>query len=221
MLAASGYETVRRTVDLVEGQSQTIRLELVQSQAEPEPAEPTRVAVRLAPAPRKEPTPSSLPPAAHTPAWVWISGASGILLGGVAVGFALDARAQEQALEDRCGSDFVCNEDLELRSRTDEHTQKSRSGVGHRARDRRLGRHRSGGGRYRHGAAAGVQDSCRTDAQSARSDVRSANDALSNFFRDASWSVHVFPKRTMNATGRESPNEVFRDDRPSSPVWCG
>jgi hypothetical protein len=100
--SAPGFLQATRRVSLSEGKTTEIALEL-----RPVPA-------RTAPAPSAAATPSPVSDddeVAPTPLWVWFVGGSAIVMSGVAIGFAIDARVTSDGLVERCGDDLVCDED--------------------------------------------------------------------------------------------------------------
>ncbi len=113
---AAGHRDVLRTVTLREGETLAGELSL--------PIADDGTTVVPAPPPVPPTNPSSQPPTQPPgptnpavdeqgiPVWVWISGGAGIVLGGVAIAFAADAVNAASMLEERCGADLICDEDL-------------------------------------------------------------------------------------------------------------
>lgn len=90
-VSAPGYRGETRSVLLEEGKTATVEVSL-------------QFVIT-------SPTPAALPPRATdstaptAPAWAWISGAAGVALTGVAVGFLVDDLAAIRALRSRCRTD--------------------------------------------------------------------------------------------------------------------
>ncbi len=98
---APGHVEVQQRVELQEGQTTEIELTLKpEEQVVPEPnvAEPSG---------GDEPTAEP-----GVPVWVWLVGGSGIVMSGLAIGFGIDSKLTADGLEERCGADLVCDEDL-------------------------------------------------------------------------------------------------------------
>lgn len=112
VLSAPDRPEVRRTVVLREGEVLAVELafpvDAASPEAQPPPhtdPEPTQH-VDPAPAPRTDP-----PDVAPLPVWAFVTAGVGIALGGVGIGFGVDAANTSAALIDRCGEDLVCDED--------------------------------------------------------------------------------------------------------------
>jgi hypothetical protein len=88
VVSAPGHRTETRTVKLVEKETTTVAIAL-----QPEEAPSPAVA---------KPAP---PPSPGVPAWAWITGAGGLALSGVAVGFLVDELRASAALRNNCYSD--------------------------------------------------------------------------------------------------------------------
>lgn len=87
-VSAPGYRGETRSVLLEEGKTATVEVSL-------------QLVIT-------SPTPAALPPRAAepaAPAWAWITGAAGVALTGVAVGFLVDDLAAISALRTRCRTD--------------------------------------------------------------------------------------------------------------------
>ncbi len=119
LVRAAGYEEIRRRVRLVEGVTTTVtvRMEAVS----PGGAMAHDGNDARPPAPVSQPGPTGAPFAppddnavnpSPTPLWAWFAGGSGIAFAALSVGFAVDAQLTARALEERCGADLVCDEDL-------------------------------------------------------------------------------------------------------------
>lgn len=98
---APGFEPLERRVVLREGETTEVALSFtaVPPAAKAPPPVPTRA--------DDDDTPD-----VAAPIWVWVVGGAGLAMAGVAIGFAVDAQLTTAALEDRCGDDQVCDEDL-------------------------------------------------------------------------------------------------------------
>lgn len=96
--AAPGHEETKRMITLREGETLAVEMTLQPNASAPVPG----------------PAPAPTLPAGETtlPTWVWIVGGAGLVLGGFGVGFAVDAATVASELEERCGADLVCDEDL-------------------------------------------------------------------------------------------------------------
>ena len=111
-LNAPGRPALSRTVTLREGETLAVELSvppaivLVPSLSEVASPLPSP----LSPQPAKA-TPV-LDEDGGVPVWAWLSGGAGLVLGGVAIGFAVDAVSAADELEEICGGDLVCDEDL-------------------------------------------------------------------------------------------------------------
>lgn len=113
-IEAPGYETQKQSVVLEEGKTSALAVTLVKlaPQTPPETPPTPPPAVAPTPPPPGPPVHPLVEPEKSIPTWAWISTAAGVVLTGASIGFALDAAAQSRKLENQCGSDFVCNEDL-------------------------------------------------------------------------------------------------------------
>lgn len=112
VLTAPDRPEVRRTVELREGEVLAVELafpaDATPPSTQPSPhtdPEPTQHAAP-APAPRTDPS-----EAAPLPVWAFVTAGVGLALGGVGIGFGVDAANTSAELVDRCGEDLVCDED--------------------------------------------------------------------------------------------------------------
>jgi hypothetical protein len=109
VISAPGRPDEKRDVALQEGETLAVEISLPPLPPPPDPAAPVQ--------PPPPPPPPEEPPAADdtdasVPVWAWVTGGFGLVLGGLAIGFAVDAVNTAAFLEERCGSDLFCQEDL-------------------------------------------------------------------------------------------------------------
>jgi hypothetical protein len=115
VISAAGHSDARRELTLREGELLAVEVApgplLAQGAAEPNATQGSAAAQAAPAAPGATVTPEP-DGATEVPAWVWISGGLGLALGAGAIGFAVDSANVAAAQEERCGTDLVCDEDL-------------------------------------------------------------------------------------------------------------
>ncbi|MFO0551235.1 MAG: hypothetical protein U0271_22795 [Polyangiaceae bacterium] len=109
VLTAPGKPEVRRSAELREGEHLVLELTFPESR-EPDPI-PRKVDPDPTPKPHENPDSPTTAEDHTIPIWVWITGAAGLSLGGVAIGFAVDGANANAHLHEVCGDDLVCDED--------------------------------------------------------------------------------------------------------------
>lgn len=111
VLTAPGRSSVRRKVQLREGEVLSVEMAFPAASSDPSPPldEASASPPSSTPAPIVEQEED--PGAAPLPVWVWVVGSAGVALGGVSIAFAVDSANAAADLEERCGPDLVCDED--------------------------------------------------------------------------------------------------------------
>jgi hypothetical protein len=100
---APGFAPSSERVSLSEGATTSVTLKLRALAPTP---------VSAPPPPTPAPQPDRIDTDEEPPVWLWLVGAAGIAMTGVAIGFAVDSRNATDDLASRCGADLVCDEDL-------------------------------------------------------------------------------------------------------------
>ena len=105
--SAPGFRVRKQSVELLPGRTTRVEIRL-----EPLPAADT-AAPKPASAPKQDVGATTVKPgpAPEAPTWAWVVGGGGIVATGVAVFFVFDALDARSQLKDKCGPDFVCDED--------------------------------------------------------------------------------------------------------------
>ncbi|NUP12289.1 MAG: hypothetical protein HOW73_40100 [Polyangiaceae bacterium] len=111
VLRVRGRPDTKRLVSLREGETLSIEL-AVPAETAPSPPAASNAAVE---APKATvPKPETSTPdeeSSSIPIWVWITGAAGIAMTGVGIGFGVDSAITAGNLKERCGEDLICDED--------------------------------------------------------------------------------------------------------------
>lgn len=128
-ISAPGRESVARSVTLKEGETLALEVSLPETTSVAPPPEPAPEPDPPAPVPLPQPVAPTPAPEGGTPLWAWITGGGGLVFAGLSVGFAVDAAAIAADLEERCGDDLICDEDLSFDPEPDNRRKNVRTGL--------------------------------------------------------------------------------------------